>query len=311
MTNASAAAVRSAVAHDFFSRAFGPRDWVAIFLKAYDTKRVMQRVAPIATFCEARWLTWLRVMNHFRFNVYVSVNAMTPHRRERTKAAVTEVRHVFVDVDRHGPRVLDQVVSMPGLPLPSYVVHSSPGRLQLLWRTHGFSASDAERLQKHLATRLGGDLHATAVSQTMRVPGFHNWKYRPPPVVGVEYGAEASVYEPVHFPKPAIVLHMVTQRTEQRPSPDSRSQDAAERARRYLAAVPPAVAGQGGDARTFRVCCRLVRGFALDATVALQLLASWNARCEPPWSEAELIAKLDHARRYGREPIGGLLDPSV
>lgn len=310
MTNASAAAVRSTVAHSFLSRAFGPDDWVAIFLKAYDTKRVMQRVAPIATVCEARWLTWLRVMNHFRFNVYVSVNAITPHRRERTKAAVSEVRHVFVDVDRHGPRVLDRVVSAGGLPVPSYVLHSSPGRLQLLWRSHGFSPSDAERLQKHLATHLGGDVHATAVSQTMRVPGFQNWKYCPPPVVGVEYRAEASVYEPAHFPKPPVVLHAVTRRTEQLSSPHSRPQDAPDRAQRYLAAVPPAVAGQGGDARTFRICCRLVRGFALDATVALQLLASWNARCEPPWSEAELIAKLEHARRYGREPFGGQLGPT-
>ena len=34
----------------------------------------------------------------------------------------------------------------------------------------------------------------------------------------------------------------------------------------------------------------------------------WNARCEPPWSERELLAKLEHARRYGREPIGGRRD---
>ena len=179
---------------------------MAIFLKAYDTKRVMQRVAPVVTFCEAKWLTWLRVMNHFRFNVYVSVNAITPHRRERTKAAVSEVRHIFLDVDREGSRVLDHVVSEPGLPMPSYVVHSSPGRLQLLWRTHGFSPADAERVQKQLAHRLGGDVHATAVSQTMRVPGFENWKYWPPPVVGVEYGAEASVYEPSPVPGAARCL---------------------------------------------------------------------------------------------------------
>ena len=79
------------------------------------------------------------------------------------------------------------------------------------------------------------------------------------------------------------------------------------RARRYLAVIPPAVAGHHGDADTFRVCCRLVRGFALEEDDAMALLSEWNLRCEPPWSETELRAKLDAARRYGREPIGGLL----
>jgi hypothetical protein len=41
---------------------------------------------------------------------------------------------------------------------------------------------------------------------------------------------------------------------------------------------------------------------------ALTVLREWNARCEPPWSERELKDKLMRARRYGREPIGGLLE---
>ena len=82
---------------------------------------------------------------------------------------------------------------------------------------------------------------------------------------------------------------------------------AIDRAKRYLASVPPAIAGQHGDVQTFRVCCRLTRGFALDDEQALHVLAEWNARCQPPWSEAELVDKLRRATRYGREPIGGLL----
>jgi len=41
---------------------------------------------------------------------------------------------------------------------------------------------------------------------------------------------------------------------------------------------------------------------------ALDVLRDWNGRCEPPWSERELIDKLLRARRYGREPIGSLLE---
>ena len=52
--------------------------------------------------------------------------------------------------------------------------------------------------------------------------------------------------------------------------------DLVERATMYLARVPPAIAGEHGDVHTFRVCCRLVRGFALDDEEALRVLAEWN-----------------------------------
>lgn len=81
-----------------------------------------------------------------------------------------------------------------------------------------------------------------------------------------------------------------------------------KRARAYLDATPPAIEGQGGDTHTFSVCCRLVRGFDLSDADALDLLGDWNARCVPPWSAEELRAKIDGARKYGDEPIGGLLD---
>jgi hypothetical protein len=38
------------------------------------------------------------------------------------------------------------------------------------------------------------------------------------------------------------------------------------------------------------------------------VLAEWNARCQPPWSERELADKLRRARRYGRERVAGLLE---
>lgn len=92
-----------------------------------------------------------------------------------------------------------------------------------------------------------------------------------------------------------------------RPQPTNAPGDVIDRARRYLAAIPPAVAGRHGDADTFRVCCRLVRGFALGDEDAMLVLNEWNVKCEPPWSEDELRAKLIGARRYGREPSAAFL----
>jgi hypothetical protein len=59
-----------------------------------------------------------------------------------------------------------------------------------------------------------------------------------------------------------------------------------------------------GEWITFRAA--RPRGFALDDQEAFRVLSEWNARCVPPWSERELVAKIAHARKYGREPTGHL-----
>lgn len=80
------------------------------------------------------------------------------------------------------------------------------------------------------------------------------------------------------------------------------------RARAYVASVPPAIEGQGGDAHTFQLACKLVRGFALSDADTFDVLREWNHTCVPPWTDAALEAKIDGARKYGDEPIGARLD---
>jgi hypothetical protein len=134
--------------------------------------------------------------------------------------------------------------------------------------------------------------------------GGNNHKYNPPYLVTMAYGRFDQAYTPADFPTPTLNAAKQVRSTALDSCPSE------DRVRRFLDAFPPAVAGQHGDVRTFRVCCRLVRGFALADSDALPLLREWNARCEPPWSETELLDKLRRARRYGREPVGGLLGGS-
>ena len=71
-----------------------------------------------------------------------------------------------------------------------------------------------------------------------------------------------------------------------------------ERAKRYLAKTPPAISGQGGDNRTFAVICRLCELFpTLDDEEMLEILADWNALCEPPWTLTRLEYKIGEARK--------------
>lgn len=67
------------------------------------------------------------------------------------------------------------------------------------------------------------------------------------------------------------------------------------RARQYLAKLPPAISGRGGHVATFRAACRLTIGFGLDGDQALALLREWNDACQPPWSEKELVHKVEDA----------------
>jgi hypothetical protein len=72
------------------------------------------------------------------------------------------------------------------------------------------------------------------------------------------------------------------------------------RARAYLARIEGAVSGQRGHDRTFRVACLLTQRFGLSFAEAWPLLLEWNERCHPPWSERELIHKLqDSLKRKG------------
>lgn len=73
--------------------------------------------------------------------------------------------------------------------------------------------------------------------------------------------------------------------------------DVVERARKYLAAIDPAISGQHGHDITYRAACTLVVDFDLTLDEARPLLQEWNARCEPPWSDEELEHKLEDAYR--------------
>ncbi len=77
--------------------------------------------------------------------------------------------------------------------------------------------------------------------------------------------------------------------------PASIGSDIIDRANSYIATIPGAVSGQHGHDATFHVACVLVEGFALSIADALPIIRGWNTTCTPPWSEAELLHKLESA----------------
>ena len=281
-------------------------DWTALLLKNCDTGEPVQRIGSVAWACSDPVQEWLLERNTARHAVYANVNALASGARSRTRGDIAVVRHVFLDVDRDANEVLLQLESRSDMPPPSYVVHTSPGRAHVLWRVRGFDTPAVERLQKQLAADVDGDLAATSVTQMTRLPGFWNHKYSDPYRVWIDYRDVCRVFTPEEFPSIAPSEPISSEPVARRCVWRGRRAP-TDRAVIYLSRVPPAVTGHHGDLHTFQTCCRVVRGFALTVDEAFGVLAEWNARCEPPWTERELREKIRSARRNGREPIGGLL----
>jgi hypothetical protein len=78
-----------------------------------------------------------------------------------------------------------------------------------------------------------------------------------------------------------------------------------DRARKYLAAIPPPVIGAGSDNATLYAACRLTRGFGLSAGEAESLLWEWCGG-RPGWTREWIAEKVAHAEKYGTEPVGAL-----
>src|SRR3954468_18167571 len=228
-----AVAIDRAAPLTFLRTAFHEDDWIAVFLKSYQSGRIAQRVRPVEQVQSAKFQAWLRAENAAGANVYVSVNSVAPLQRSRRRKAVRDIRHVFLDADDAAADVLDAIQDATELPNPSYVLRSSPGRAHIFWRVSRFTCDAVEALEKHLARKLGADPAATACTQLTRLPGFVNYKRATPCLVAIDYRDVHRVYEPADFPMPPPPTMPAL-------TPVKRTgTNAVDRARHYVAAIPP------------------------------------------------------------------------
>lgn len=74
---------------------------------------------------------------------------------------------------------------------------------------------------------------------------------------------------------------------------------------KWLGRREPAIEGQNGDSWTYETISFL-RDYGLSESKIFEVLNSsgWNARCEPPWGDGELEAKIENAWRYAENRPG-------
>ena len=182
---------------------FQPEDRLAVVLIQKETNRVVQRVAPAARITQPEFQAWLRHANASRYEVYLGMNPVKAESRSRTKQDIAEIRHLYLDFDDNGTAALASLLRRDDLPKPNYLVNTSPGRWQAVWKVEGFSIDEAERLMRHLVRETGADPAATDASRVLRLPGFLSHKHGSPFLVGVESRA-METYRREHFPACAI-----------------------------------------------------------------------------------------------------------
>lgn len=210
---------------------------------------------------------------------------------------------------------------------PSYIVETGGG-LHCYWmlkdpfnlQTEGARAKD---LLRRLAITLGGDLASAEPAHILRVPQTFNYKYNPPRLVKIENRNcdEVPYYRLADFDFLPAELKPYKPATEvprsNRIGNSSEIIPANERIRRasaYLATIPGAIQGSGGDSHTYKTACHLRDfGLSLDECLAL-MMAEFNPRCFDPrtgrynsWSYPRMKEKVSNAYTYGKSPFGSKL----
>lgn len=138
----------------------------------------VQRVVTAEALATERWQAWLRGENARGAKVYISYNALRAGTRNRTKADVAAIRHVYLDLDKDGGRSVAAIQASTEIPPPNYVLSTSPGKYQVIWKVEGMNQYQAEALQKRMVEAFGGDPAATDSTRVLRLPGFYNKKYQ-------------------------------------------------------------------------------------------------------------------------------------
>jgi hypothetical protein len=276
----------------------GYRDMRAI---STDKKTVYSFGFPVAN--SKHLEEFINLPRHKHLNIYVGV-AERLHINGRQLKDCLELRALFVDLDFKAITEEEALSALNSFPIPPDMIVATGGGLHCYWllatpinlTTEG---QYAKQILRALAIKLGGDLGAATPERILRVPGTLNYKYTPPRPVTLTQQPNGHAHDlhdilavlgplpKMHAPKTSTPFsHKLT--VEER----------IKKAKTWLESQASAVEGEGGDPFTYQICCAVAVGHDLSADDALLALPEWNARCQPPWTTADLEQKLKNAIKY-------------
>jgi RepB DNA-primase from phage plasmid len=167
---------RSLTASEYVRELFEPSDNAAILVRNRATGKTVQRITKAETIASPEFQAWLAARSAAGSDVYVGMNPIKDGAHSRTKENIRNIRHVYLDLDKGGDEALKSIRNSAEVPPPNFVLDTSPGKHQVLWKVSGFSQDEAETLLHNLANQFAGDLAATDSTRVLRLPGFANRK---------------------------------------------------------------------------------------------------------------------------------------
>jgi hypothetical protein len=228
MSTDSKFASRTMNSSEYIGELFGPSDNVAVLVRNRATGKAVQRIAKAEMVASPPFQEWLATHNASGADVFVGMNPVKEGVFSRSKANINDIRHVYLDLDRNGEASLLAIRNSIEVPAPNFVLDTSPGKHQVVWKVTGFNQDEAESLLHSLAIHFDGDPAATDSTRVLRLPGFANRKLPEEFVVQARQESNA-VYTPrdftIHEDSPEAPRHFGAAKERRRKIPsDHKSQ---------------------------------------------------------------------------------------
>ena len=176
MSTDTAFTPKSLDASEYVRELFKPNDNAAILVRNRSTGQTVQRIAKADTVSSSGFQTWLANQNVGGSDVFIGMNPIKDGAYSRTKDNIKDIRHVYLDLDRSGDEALEAIRNSVDTPAPNFVLDTSPGKHQVVWKVAGVTQEEAESLLHSLANQFDGDPAATDSTRVLRLPGFVNRK---------------------------------------------------------------------------------------------------------------------------------------
>src|ERR1700685_1853418 len=164
-------------ASEYINDNFKPCERIAVLVLNRSLRETTQRITTAQKAASPEFQAWLRYKNANGADIYVGMNPLKQDASTRTKDDIETIRHLYVDLDHDGSAALEGIKNSDLVPQPNYVLNTSPGKFQVVWKAEGVTLEEAEALQHAMVREFGGDPAATDSTRVLRLPGFANKKY--------------------------------------------------------------------------------------------------------------------------------------
>src|ERR1700739_3670236 len=98
---------RSLTASEYVRELFEPADNAAILVRNLSTGHTVQTISKAEIIASPRFQSWLPAQSASPYAVYRGMNPIKDGAYARTKQAIKDIRHIYLDLDRKGDQALE------------------------------------------------------------------------------------------------------------------------------------------------------------------------------------------------------------